>query len=107
VWRPPPPAWRQPPRAAPPAPPLDRSNWSGAQAVAGERDSAQRVGDALYPFVEWLRDSRGGWFAVVALFGITGPIMLLRQDFKVAWRLWLSLFTVIIWVQLLQELFGG
>jgi hypothetical protein len=75
--------------------------------VPSERDAAQRVGDALYPFVEWLRDSRAGWFGVAALFGITGPIILLRQNFKVAWRLWLSLFVAIIWVQLLQELFGG
>jgi hypothetical protein len=112
VWRaPPPPApgWYSPRAAppAPPAPPPDRSSWPGAKAMPGERDTAQRVGDALYPFVEWLRESRGGWFAVAALFGITVPIILLRQGFGVRSRLTLSFIVAFVWLQLLQELFGG
>jgi hypothetical protein len=108
VWRPPPPpVWRHPPRQAPPAQPLDRSSRPDAALVPGERDAAQRVGDALYPFVAWLREGRSGWFGVAALFGITGPIVLLRQNFDVRLRLVLSFFVAIFWIQLLSGLFGS
>ena len=111
VWQapappPPPPGWQPQPRV-PARAPLDRSSWPGAEVVRGERDTAQRIGDRLYPLVERIRDSRAGWVGVIALAGITVPIILLRQDFDVRLRLVLSFFTVIFWLQLLSELFGG
>ena len=106
VWVGPPPRdWR--PLGAPPGPPLDRRSWAGAAAVPRQRDAVQRVGDALYPLVERIRESRAGWVGVVALFGITVPIILLRQSFDVRWRLILSFLTVIFWIQLFSELLGG
>jgi hypothetical protein len=125
VWQGPPPAWHgqqpawhgqqagwhgTPParHAAPePAQRLDRSAWPGAQEVLRDRDFGQRVGDALYPFVRWIRESRAGWVGVIALFGITLPIMLLRQDFDVRVRLVLGFFTFWFWIGLVAELFGG
>ena len=98
VWRAPPPAWSQPgwqPQARPPA-----------HVLPGERDTAQRIGDRLYPLVERIRDSRAGWMGVIALFGITVPIILLRQRFDVRGRLVLAFFAAIFWLQLLSELFG-
>jgi hypothetical protein len=114
-WHGPPPAWQQPAPAqrprpvqhAQPAGRLDRSSWPGAEVVPRDRDTAQRVGDALYPLVRWLRDSRLGWFGVIALFGITLPIILLREDFDVRLRLVLGFFSVIFWIQLLSELIPG
>lgn len=87
----------------PPAP-LDRRSWPGAVAVPEERDLAQRAGDRLYPLVERIRDSRIGWVGVVALFGLTVPIILLRQRFDVRARLILAALVFLFWVGLIQDL---
>jgi hypothetical protein len=92
VWRapaPPPPGWAPAPRA---------------EVAPEERDLAQRIGDRLYPLVERLRDSRLSWFAVVALFGITVPIIVLRQSFDVRVRLVLSAVTFFFWLGLIQDI---
>lgn len=114
VWRGPPPAWQQPQRTGqidrsswPGAGQIDRSSWPGAEVVPRDRDRAQRVGDALYPFVRWIRESRAGWVGVIALFGITLPIILLRQDFDARLRLLLGFFSFIFWIQFLSELVPG
>ncbi len=108
VWRAPPPPPPPPPGWAPqpqvPRPP-GRTAWS--QLPHGPRDAAQRFGDRLYPLVERIRESRAGWVGVVALFGITVPIILLRKGFDVRARVALSLFIAIFWFQLVSELFGG
>ena len=75
--------------------------------IEGPRDTAQQIGDRLYPLVEWIRESRAGWVGVIALFGITVPIMLLRQDFDVRTRLGLSVLAAFIWFRVLSALFGG
>ena len=108
VWRAPPPAWSPPgwqSQARPPAP-VDRTAWPGAQVVPGERDAAQRIGDRLYPLVQRIRDSRAGWVGVIALFGITLPIILLRQRFDVRLRLVLSAVAALFWLDLLAGLLG-
>ena len=87
-------AFPLPPPPPPPAPPVPR-----------ERDSAQRIGDALYPLVARIRESRAGIFGVVALFGITVPIILLRQRFDVRARVILAFLTFWFWIGLLGELF--
>lgn len=96
VWRPPPPQ--------PTGGQIDRTGWHDAYA-AQDRDLAQRVGDRLYPLVERLRESRLSWLAVVALFGITVPIILLRQSFDARLRVVLAAFTFLFWVGLLQDIF--
>ena len=105
-WQGPPPAWQRQP-APQPAKRLDRSSRPGAEPVLRNRDRGQRIGDALYPFVRWLRESRAGWVGVIALFGITLPIMLLRQDFDVRLRLVIGFFSFIFWIQFLSELIPG
>lgn len=105
---PPPGLWRAAPARPVPAPParLDRSGWPGAAVVPEERDLAQRVGDVLHEqIVDRLR-RRGtaGWIAIVALFGITVPIILLRQSFDVRLRIVLSLLTFLFWLGLVQDL---
>jgi hypothetical protein len=105
VWRGPPPRdWHPAPRPLPAPPPLERSGWPGAAIVPQQRDLAQRVGDRLYPIVERLRDSRLSWVAVVALFGITVPIILLRQSFDVRLRLGLAALTFLFWLGLIQDI---
>lgn len=69
-----------------------------------ERDLAQRIGDGLYPLVEWVRDSRAGWIGVVLLFGLTAPIILLRQRFDVRLRLVLAAVVFFFWIGLIQDL---
>jgi hypothetical protein len=97
--------WRAP---APPPPPAPRSvDVAGRRVGPRTRDAAQRIGDRLYPLVERIRESRGGLFWVIALFGITVPIILLRQEFDVRVRLALGFFTAALWFQLVSDLFGG
>jgi hypothetical protein len=72
--------------------------------VPRERDLAQRIGDRLYPLVERLRESRLSWVAVIALFGITVPIILLRQEFDVRVRLVLAAVTFLFWLGLIQDI---
>jgi hypothetical protein len=72
--------------------------------VPEERDAAQRIGDSLYPLVVRLRESRLSWIAVIALFGITLPIVLLRQRFDVRLRVILALIVFGSWVQLVRGL---
>ena len=106
VWVGPPPRdWR--PVGSPPGAALDRASWPGGAVVPIQRDTAQRVGDALYPLVERIRESRAGWVGVIALFGITVPIILLRQQFDVRLRLGVAFITLIFWIQLFSELTGG
>ena len=100
------PTWAPAPRPLPPAP-LDRQAWPGAEVVPEERDLGQRVGDRLYPFVERIKDSRLGWVGVVALFGLTVPIMLLRQRGDVRVRLILGAFMFFVWIGLIQDLASG
>ena len=94
--------WRAPP---PPAAggQIDRTGWHDA-VVAQDRDLAQRIGDGLYPLVRRLRESKLGWVGVVALFGITVPIILLRQSFDWRLRVVLSGFTFLFWIGLIQDI---
>ena len=98
VWGPP---TRRPAPLPPPPGPRPRDAWP---EVPGERDLAQRFGDRLYPLVERIRDSRAGWIGVVLLFGITVPIILLRQDFDPRARLIASFVVFFIWLSLLPDL---
>jgi hypothetical protein len=99
---PPPPALHPPPGLHPGAPFQGQAR--RAEVVTGERDLAQRAGDALYPLVERIRESRAGWIGVVALFGLTVPIVLLRQRFDVRVRLILSGLVFLLWFGLIMDL---
>jgi hypothetical protein len=100
---PPPGVWRAAPAA--PAPtaraPIESSGWPAA-----ERDLAQRIGDGLDSLIVARLRRRGttGWIAIVALFGITVPIILLRQSFDVRLRIVLSALTFLFWLGLVQDL---
>jgi hypothetical protein len=77
-----------------------------AAAVAPrERDLAQRAGDFLFPLVAPARESYRAAFVVVLLFGLTLPIVLLRQSFDVRWRLGLSVAAFWAWASLINALF--
>jgi hypothetical protein len=65
-----------------------------------DRDAAQRIGDSLYFVVELIKGRRLGWLWLVALFGITLPIFLLRQRFEIRLRVLLSLVSFVVWLQL-------
>lgn len=101
--------WALPVPPPPPPPPprarLAANTWPGAEPIPAERDTVQRVGDALYPLVVRVRESRLGWFGVIALFGLTGPIVLMRQRFDSSLRLILALIVFAVWFQSLRELF--
>jgi hypothetical protein len=103
---PPPPGWAPLQHAARrlPAPRVDTSSWPGGEVGPRERDAAQRVGDALYPLVRRVRDSRLGIVGVIALFGITVPIILLRQSFDVRARIVGGIVVFWFWIALLSEI---
>ena len=99
---PPPPP---PPRALVPPPPPPRPRpWLPGPVVPTERDAAQRIGDRFYPLVERIRESKVGWFGVAALFGLTLPIILLRQSFDVRLRLAFAALAFLSWIALIQDL---
>jgi hypothetical protein len=105
LWGPPAPAPRHlapaPPRRPVAPAPRERDVWPG---VVPERDLAQRAGDRLYPLVESIRDSRAGWIGVLLLFGLTGPIVLLRLRIDVRVRLVLAALVFFMWLGLISDL---
>ena len=99
---PPPGLWRGPP-PAPSGGQIDRAGWHDAQ-VAKDRDLAQRIGDGLYGPIRRLRQKPIGWIVIVALFGLTVPIILLRQSFDARLRLVLAALTFLFWLGLVQDI---
>ncbi len=83
---------------------IDTSAWPGAEVVPRERDMAQHIGDTLYPLVRRIQDSRAGIVGVIALFGITVPIILLRQSIDVRARIAVGIIAFCLWITLLSEI---
>ena len=113
---PPPPraAWPAPANWAPPPPPpprgrararIDTSAWPGAEVVPRERDSAQRIADAAYPLYQRLTSNPAGIVTAVLLFGLTVPVLILRQRWDLRWRIGLSLLVTYIWLSVVGNLF--
>jgi hypothetical protein len=100
-WRslPPPPATGRAPMPPPPPP----AAIARSERPVAPRDAAQRVGDAMYPLVQRLREKPIGWIGLILLWGVVLPILLLRARFDIRARVGLAIVIFLIWMDFVSD----
>lgn len=69
-----------------------------ATSFGPQRDGAQRLGDALFPPVAFLNRIGIGWIVLIAGWGISLPIVILRASWSLGLRVGLALLLFVMWV---------